>query len=50
MKQKQSLPTDIFTLRCTGESSFSTASLFAFFAEGCFVDDPFNLRFCANDS
>ena len=37
-------------IKGTGESSFSTESLFAFFAEGFFVDDPFNLRFCANDS
>ena len=37
-------------IRDTGESSFSTESLFAFFAAGFFVVDPFNLRFCANDS
>ena len=37
-------------IKGTGESSFSTESLFAFFAEGFFVEDPFNLRFCANDS
>ena len=32
-------------IKSTGGCSFSTESLFAFFAEGFLVDDAFNLRF-----
>ena len=36
-------------IKSTGGCSFSTESLFAFFAEGFLVDDTFNLYFCTND-
>ena len=36
-------------IKSTGECSFSTESLFAFFVEGFLVDDALNLHFCTND-
>ena len=39
----------VLGIKGTGGCSFSTESLFAFFAEGFLVDDAFNLRFCTND-
>ena len=36
-------------IKSTGGCSFSTESLFAFFAKGFLVDNAFNLRFCTND-
>ena len=39
----------VLGIKGTGGCSFSTESLFAFFAEGFLVDNAFNLRFCTND-
>ena len=39
----------VLGIKSTGGCSFSTESLFAFFAEGFLVDNAFNLCFCTND-
>ena len=38
----------VLGIKGTGGCSFSTESLFAFFAKGFLVDNTFNLRFCTN--
>ena len=39
----------VLGIKGTGGCSFSTESLFVFFAKGFLVDDAFNLRFCTNN-
>ena len=39
----------VLGIKGTGGCSFSTESLFAFFAKGFLVDNAFNLCFCTND-